>query len=478
MEETLSTMETTLSTMATSQQHERRPHSLDSIPEVTALHDDTMSPLEDRLSSSSTSTTSTIPRRERKMQEQADTIRELKHQLQEMQYALAHSTQHQAELHSILQAAIATPGPNSTPGPKEIPGPHRLQPRTARQEDIDFQEKVRQQATTTNTTENLTNEQQGLEFIKQLAKAIHVNNHSDITEPAKFSGQDQHWDEFYSQLRSYFAAKDWLSTFDHPTGPGTADFNMAINLKIYNKLTMLCHKGTAITYIRMAAEFDGWGAGKSLLARYHGFSKQRHRTLRHTIENLRHVNGTNICTHIDLFEKLCTQMAHNDPMNPPTEEQKIDWFLDTVTERTYESVHANCSDANIAGTLTFNKVIKLYTHKCFSRYPQFQLSELVGSAKSPITNNSTTTFVKGDRKQNDNNRGKGKGKPKGNRQNHRSSSSGSQTHDNRNREQGIKKGKGKPNRTEKGNRTKKGPCNYCNKDGHEAATRMSKTHLR
>ena len=200
MEETLSTMETTLSTMATSQQHERRPHSLDSIPEVTALHDDTMSPLEDRLSSSSTSTTSTLPRRERKMQEQADTIRELKHQLQEMQYALAHSTQHQAELHSILQAAIAIPGPNSTPGPKETPGPHRLQPRTARQEDIDFQEKVRQQATTTNTTENLTNKQQGLEFIKQLAKAINVNNHSDITEPAKFTGHDQHWDEFYSQL--------------------------------------------------------------------------------------------------------------------------------------------------------------------------------------------------------------------------------------------------------------------------------------
>ena len=138
-------MGTTLSTMATPQQHERRPHSLDSIPEVTALHDDTMSPLEDRLSSSSTSTTSTLPRRERKMQEQADTIRELKHQLQEMQYALAHSTQHQAELHSILQAAIATPGPNSTPGPKETPGPHRLQPRTARQGDIYFQEKVRQQ---------------------------------------------------------------------------------------------------------------------------------------------------------------------------------------------------------------------------------------------------------------------------------------------------------------------------------------------
>ncbi len=66
------------------------------------------------------------------MQEQADTIRELKHQLQEMQYALAHSTQHQVELHSILQAAIATPGPNSTPGPKETPGPHRLRVRILR----------------------------------------------------------------------------------------------------------------------------------------------------------------------------------------------------------------------------------------------------------------------------------------------------------------------------------------------------------
>jgi hypothetical protein len=231
---------------------------------------------------------------------------------------------------------------------------------------------------------------------------------------------------------------------------------------------MLCHKGTAITYIRMAAEFDGWGAGKSLLARYHGFSKQRHRTLHHTIENLRHANGTNICTQIDLFEKLCTQMAHNDPMNPPTEEQKIDWFLNTVTERTYESVHANCSDANIAGTLTFNKVIKLFTHKRFSRYPQFQLSELVGIAKSPPTNNSTTTFVKGDRRQKDNNRGKGKGKPKGSRQ-HQRSYSGPQTHDNRNREQGHKqKGKGKPNRNSQGNRSKKGPCNYCSKEGHEA----------
>jgi hypothetical protein len=80
--------------------------------------------------------------------------------------------------------------------------------------------------------------------------------------------------------------------------------------------------------------------------------------------------------------------------------------LDTVTEKTYESVNATCSDANIAGTLTFNKLVKLYVHKYFSKYPQFQLTELVGTKSSSITNNST--FVKGRF-----NKGKGKGKGRG-----------------------------------------------------------------
>jgi hypothetical protein len=317
-------MEHALSTMDQEKQNGKgkqngsKQELLDTIPEVAALDTEGMSPFDEMASSSSTTQSSTQSRWDNtlkiRLQDQADKIRQLKSLLQDMQYALSHSTQNQSEVHAILQAAI------TTPGPKETPGPHRLQPRAARQEDIDFQEKARQQDPTTNTLDTPTNEV--LEFIKQLAKAINANNHSDITEPAKFNGQDQHWNEFYSQLRSYFAAKDWLSTFDHPAGPGAPDFNMAtINLKIYNKLTMLCHKGTAI---RMAAEFDGWGAGKSLLDRYRGFSKQRQRTLRHTIKNLRHVTGTNICTHIDLFEKLCTQMALNDPLNPPTKEQKID----------------------------------------------------------------------------------------------------------------------------------------------------------
>jgi hypothetical protein len=135
---------------------------------------------------------------------------------------------------------------------------YRLQPRAARQEDIDFQGKVRQQETETPPTQIPAKKDWNSSFIEDLEKATNANNHSDITEPNRFNDQDQNWDEFYSQLRSYFATEDWLSTFDHPTGPGNPNFNMVINLlKIYNKITMLCHKGTAITYIRMAAEFDG-----------------------------------------------------------------------------------------------------------------------------------------------------------------------------------------------------------------------------
>ena len=250
----------------------------------------------------------------------------------------------------------------------------------------------------------------------QLAKAMKDTNTSDLTEPSKFSGADHHWDEWHYQLRSYLEAKGWLQTYDHPTGPGTPGFDTETNKKLYNKLPMLCAKGTAITYLRKAAEFDGWGAGKQLKLRYHGFSKQRGKTLRNTIENLRHVHGTNITKHIDLFEKLITQMSHNDPLHPPTEEQRIDWFLDSVTERTYDSVQATCSEGNIEGTLTFNKMVKLFTHKCFQRYPEFQIKELVEtSTKSTVTNNFTTTYDRRGRNKGDKGKGRGQ-KSKGHHQ--------------------------------------------------------------
>jgi hypothetical protein len=85
------------------------------------------------------------------------------------------------------------------------------------------------------------------------------NTTTDISDPSKFSGEDHHWDEWHYQLRSYLSAKGWLHMYDHPTGPGTLGFDVKINKKLYNKLTMLCAKGTAITYLRKAAKFDGWG---------------------------------------------------------------------------------------------------------------------------------------------------------------------------------------------------------------------------
>ncbi len=80
--------------------------------------------------------------------------------------------------------------------------------------------------------------------------------------------------------------------------------------------------------------------------------------------------------HVDKFERICGQMAHNNPTKPPTEEEKIDWFLDSVTEKTYDSVHSTCTDKLLEGGLTFAKVLKLYTHRCFQRYPHFQVEDI------------------------------------------------------------------------------------------------------
>jgi hypothetical protein len=177
-------------------------------------------------------------------------------------------------------------------------------------------------------------------------------------------------------VRTYLEAKGWLFTFEHATGPGIAGFDIESNTKIYHKLLALCRMGTAATYITKAANFNGWEAARFLLGRYEGFSKQRQRSLRQLIEQLRHVHGTNMSRHVDRFERICRQMAHNNPDKSPTEERKIDWFLDSVTEKIYDSVHATCTDKLLDGDLTFAKTIKLYNHRCFQRYPHFQLEDL------------------------------------------------------------------------------------------------------
>jgi hypothetical protein len=105
----------------------------------------------------------------------------------------------------------------------------------------------------------------------------------------------------------------------------------------------------------------------------------------------------------------------------PEQEEKIDWFLASVHERTYEAMHAHCINLQLQGTLTFAQLIKLYTHQCFSRYPHFQMKDLTKGEK--YTMNSTRFQGKGKRRQHEtynrdargnyrkHDHGKGKGRP-------------------------------------------------------------------
>jgi hypothetical protein len=107
-------------------------------------------------------------RLKRQMQEQAETIRILQEQLQHATNALNDSQHAQDEMNSLIQQTM-------TPGRRETPGPHRLQPKGLRQEDKDFQEKVRQQKPDDPTPLDPTDP--GFMFIKNLAKAISDNHH-------------------------------------------------------------------------------------------------------------------------------------------------------------------------------------------------------------------------------------------------------------------------------------------------------------
>ncbi len=89
---------------------------------------------------------------------------------------------------------------------------------------------------------------------------------------------------------------------------------------------------------------------------------------------MKHISGTNITHHIDKLEKLCGQMVNCG--FTPTEEEKIDWFLASIHQRTYEAMHAHCINLQLQDTLTFGQLVKLYTHQCFSRYPHFQVDDL------------------------------------------------------------------------------------------------------
>ncbi len=182
----------------------------------------------------------------------------------------------------------------------------------------------------------------------------------DVNLSPKYNGDDDKLEGWYKQWRAYLQAKEWLSTADHQEGPGAKNFNLQVKSLVYNTLMSLCQKGKAITYIKQAAEFDGHGANKQLLLRYDGYSKQKLQSLKKCIETMRHISGTNMSHHIDKFERICGQIVSWGFV--PEQEEKINWFMASVHEWTYEAMHAHCINLQLQGTLTFSQLIKLCTH--------------------------------------------------------------------------------------------------------------------
>ncbi len=66
----------------------------------------------------------------------------------------------------------------------------------------------------------------------------------------------------------------------------------------------------------------------------------------------------------------------------PTNIERIDWFLPTVTEDIYASAKAMCLTQKIQGTLEWGDMILFFNHTCFARYPHFQIAELQTGKKT------------------------------------------------------------------------------------------------
>jgi hypothetical protein len=83
----------------------------------------------------------------KKIRDQQALIKQLQRQLEHTSEELQDSEHNKAELNDLLHATLNSPGPTR---PLETPGPHRLQERAQRPEDIEYQEKLRQQTTQEN----------------------------------------------------------------------------------------------------------------------------------------------------------------------------------------------------------------------------------------------------------------------------------------------------------------------------------------
>ncbi len=211
--------------------------------------------------------------------------------------------------------------------------PNVNKPRVPRPQDTAYQEAVRavslKETDEGNEEGSKIQEEDLFKIFSNLASAVTETSKTDVRLPPKFYGDDDKWESWYKQWRAYLQAKEWLSTAEHNVGPEAEDFNVKVNLRIYNTLINLCQKGKAIAYIELAAEFDGRGAHQQLLLRYDGFSKQKLQPLKKCVESMRHISGTNITHHIDKFEKVCGQMVSCGFV--PDQQQKIDYLVPSLS---------------------------------------------------------------------------------------------------------------------------------------------------
>ncbi len=181
--------------------------------------------------------------------------------------------------------------------------------------------------------------------------------------------------------------------------------------------------------------------------------------------------------HIGLFGKICGQIASSG--KPAAEEEKLDWFIESVNENSYEPVKAHCNSLKILGTLQFAQMIKLYALTCFAKYPQFQLRTSGHKDKDgPVVNASSTMDRRGRKgrggkgksghnpgkgrgQSSGKGRGGGRGKGKGQRY-HKSHGRGHNTSDEK-----TTADKTKTNTTYNASSPAfKGECSYCGIYGH------------
>ncbi len=164
-------------------------------------------------------------------------------ELQELKEALKES-QEQRQATSLAYIEVSQKLTNSVP---ITPGPNINRPRIPRPQDAAYQAVMQSKR---NEDEGESTDDESKDMLKldpNLANALKDTSKTDVNLPLKFYGDDDKWEGWYKQWRAYLQAKEWLTTADHPEGPGAKDFNnVSVNSKIYNTLMNLCQKGKAM----------------------------------------------------------------------------------------------------------------------------------------------------------------------------------------------------------------------------------------